>query len=138
MGEDPDLEILSKPESIRLLTTATVGRVVFTDMSLPGVHPVTFVMDGEEVIFRTRDGSTFASAVNDRIVAFEVDELDAKHQRGWWVTVIGPAKTITDPAEIARLTSLPLLPWGPGEKQHFASIRIEIIEGRRLGPARGG
>ncbi|MEQ7127408.1 pyridoxamine 5'-phosphate oxidase family protein [Actinopolymorpha sp. B11F2] len=135
MSEDPDLKFLNRSECLRLLASATVGRVLFTHMSLPTAHPVTFVLDGNAVIFQTKDGSTLAEAVDNRVVSLEVDEVDIEQKRRWWINVIGNSHTVTDPAETDRLSGLPLLPWGSGEHQHFVRIKAQAIQGWRLRPA---
>jgi hypothetical protein len=39
---------------------------------------------------------------------------------------------VTAPEELRRLRSLPLLPWAAGDKEHFVSIKADLISGRRL------
>ena len=60
------------------LDTASIGRVVFTDGGLPVVLPVTFVLDGDAVVFRTRAGSRLAGITSGSVLAFEVDDAGAR------------------------------------------------------------
>ena len=72
------------------LDTASIGRVVFTDGGLPVVLPVTFVLDGDAVVFRTRAG-WLAGITSGSVLAFEVDDAELALRVGWSVTVCGQA-----------------------------------------------
>ena len=50
--------------------------MVFTAGALPAVHPVIYLLDDEEVIFRTAAGSKLAAATRHQIVGFQADEID--------------------------------------------------------------
>ena len=52
--------------------------MVFTDGGLPVVLPVTFVLDGDAVVFRTRAGSRLAGITSGSVLAFEVDDAGAR------------------------------------------------------------
>ena len=134
MFESAGLEVLEPSECLRLLSGASLGRIVFTDQALPAVQPVNFLMDGDAVLLRTTVGSKLDAAARNAIVAFEVDEIDLDKHRGWSVTVIGHAEVIADPVEIDRLSCLPLHAWSPTDRNHFIRIRMEIIQGRRIAP----
>jgi nitroimidazol reductase NimA-like FMN-containing flavoprotein (pyridoxamine 5'-phosphate oxidase superfamily) len=41
------LEVLDRDECLRLLATATLGRIGLTSQSLPTVLPVNFILEGE-------------------------------------------------------------------------------------------
>jgi hypothetical protein len=43
-----------------------------------------------------------------------------------------PWPDITDPAHLARLRSLPLSPWAPGDKARYVRVRPRAISGRRV------
>ena len=85
-------EVLGLAECQRLLGTVSIGRIVFTVGALPAVHPVNFVVDGDEILFRTNSATKLAAATRNAIVAFEVDAFDgATARRGrrgaWWSSV---------------------------------------------------
>lgn len=127
-----EFEVLDVMECLRLLDGALVGRVVFTDKTLPSVQPVNFVLDGDAVIIRTAVGSDLARAVRDAVVAFEVDDIDLEQWRGWSVNAIGRAEVVTDPYEIDHLAALPLpIRTGRGERQ-FVRIPMTLLSGQRL------
>ncbi len=95
--------MLSREECLRLLAVTPIGRLVFTHRALPAVQPVNFVLDGETVVIRTAIGSRLAAATRDAVVAFEIDDIDARTGSGWSVTVLGRARGVSDPEEVARL-----------------------------------
>ncbi|OUC94750.1 pyridoxamine 5'-phosphate oxidase family protein [Streptosporangium minutum] len=128
------LQVLSREECMHLLATSPIGRIVFTDRALPAVQPVNFHLRGEDIVIRTTTGSKLAAATRRTVVAFEADDFDPDTRTGWSVTVVGHARAVDDPAEIAGLAALPLLPWAPGARDHFIVIVAEQVSGRRVHP----
>jgi nitroimidazol reductase NimA-like FMN-containing flavoprotein (pyridoxamine 5'-phosphate oxidase superfamily) len=129
------LEDLNRAECLALLATHEVGRLAVVVGGRPLVLPVTYVLDGEHVVFRTAAGSKLAGAVRGP-VAFEVDELDARTRQGWSVLVQGRAEEVTaydSPAARERVTALPLQPWADGDRPHWLRIVPSAVTGRRLG-----
>ncbi|MBB4916988.1 pyridoxamine 5'-phosphate oxidase family protein [Streptosporangium saharense] len=126
------LDVLSRQECLDLISSATIGRIVFTDRALPAVQPVTFYLDGEDIVIRTGTGSKLAAATRHTVVAFEVDEFDVPTRTGWSVTAVGRAHAVSDPGQIDRLSRLPLTAWAPGERNHFIVVRAEQVSGRRI------
>ncbi|MEV3986357.1 pyridoxamine 5'-phosphate oxidase family protein [Nonomuraea sp. NPDC049758] len=126
------LQVLSREECLRLLSSTPIGRIVFTDRALPAVQPVNFCLDGERVVIRTSIGSKLAAATRHAVVAFEADEFDPAMRTGWSVTAVGHARAVTDPAETARLAALPLSPWAPGSRDHYIVVDAEQLSGRRI------
>ncbi|MFI9591801.1 pyridoxamine 5'-phosphate oxidase family protein [Nonomuraea sp. NPDC052265] len=130
------LQVLSREECLRLLSSTPIGRIVFTDRALPAVQPVNFCLDGESVVIRTSIGSKLAAATRHAVVAFEADEFDPAMRTGWSVTAVGHARAVTDPAETARLAALPLFPWAPGSRDHYIVVDAEQVSGRRIAEER--
>lgn len=126
------LEIPSRAESLELMASVPIGRVVFTDRALPAVQPVNFVLDGADVVFRTTPGSKLAAATRGAIVAFEADDFDSDKRTGWSVTIIGRARRVLDPEERAVVERLPLDSWAPGPRDHYVRIEAGLVVGRRL------
>jgi nitroimidazol reductase NimA-like FMN-containing flavoprotein (pyridoxamine 5'-phosphate oxidase superfamily) len=126
------LEILSRAESLRLLRSVPIGRLIYTHHAMPAVVPVNFVVDGSELLVRAGYGGALAAGIRGSVVAFEADDLDVDRQEGWSVTVTGQAREELDAAEIRRLASLHLEPWADGERDHFLKISTDIVQGRRL------
>ncbi|WP_271223118.1 pyridoxamine 5'-phosphate oxidase family protein [Streptosporangium carneum] len=130
--DSPGSWALSRCECRELLSTAGIGRIVFTDRALPAVQPVAFCLDGEDIVIRTMSGSKLATAASGGVVAFEADEFDAGTRTGWSVTVVGHARAVYAPEEIARMERLPLIPWTRGGRDYFITIRTEQITGLRV------
>ena len=135
MERDEDaLDVLTREESIDLLASASIGRVVFTDGGLPAVRPVTFVLDGDTIVFRTSAGSTLATKTSEAVVAFEVDDAELALRAGWSVCVCGRATTEPISAALAsRLHS-----WAPGTRDRVVRIPLTVVTGRRIRPHPGG
>lgn len=128
---------LSRQECTELIAGGGIGRVVFCSDPGPQVYPVTFIVDGGDVVFRTSSYTALGTALQDRSVAFEVDELDHDNRRGWSVIVTGVAERLDDPDEITRLShSGELEPWVAGVRQMYVKISPRAISGRRIGGAR--
>ncbi len=121
---------LTKGECFHLLAGGRLGRVAFTDELGPVVLPVNFALDRNMVVFRTDDGAKLDASRGSR-VAFEVDGSDAA-AGGWSVMVRGEAVEVTDPAELKRLSELPLHPLAPGAKRHYVRILPAALTGRRF------
>ena len=128
----PVLRVLDEDECRRLLRRAPVGRLAFTEGALPTIQPVSFVVAGDDVVIPTGTGSKVAVAARGAVVAFEVDELDAARRTGWNVTVVGPSRVISEPAEVAALDALGARAWAPAEAPCYVAVRIALIRGRRL------
>ncbi|WP_157518771.1 pyridoxamine 5'-phosphate oxidase family protein [Herbidospora mongoliensis] len=125
------MQVLSREQCLFLLAHSAIGRVVFTDQALPAVQPVTFCLDGEDIVMRTAPGSRLAAATRDNVVAFEADDFDAALSTGWSVSAIGRARAAAEPREITRLGRLPLKVWTPGGIGHFIVMTTDWLSGRR-------
>ena len=128
------LQILDDGESLELLSSVPIGRLVFTKGGLPAVRLVNFVLDGDSLIFATADGDKYRAAERGDVVAFEVDAVDEDRHLGWTVTAAGHLSVI-DPDEAESLRhGLPLRPWAPQHDNYLIRLGIETLEGRRLVP----
>jgi uncharacterized protein len=128
----PRLETLSRPECLRLLATACVGRIVYTDHALPAVTPVNYAFDGTAVVFRTSAGSRLAAGTRDAVVALEVDALDERLRTGWSVVVVGLAEEIRAAGALLRAEQLRLASWVDGDLDVFVRLVPAEVSGRRL------
>ena len=126
------MEWLTPDECLALLASVPVGRIVFSSRALPAIAPVNHVVHDGSILIRTGAGSKLAAAVRQAVVAFEADDLDPETRTGWSVVVIGEASRIDDDHEVARLSEVPLRPWGPGRHDHLVRITIAEITGRRI------
>ncbi|OLZ65294.1 pyridoxamine 5'-phosphate oxidase [Streptomyces sp. IMTB 2501] len=128
---------LDRAEALRLLSSVSLGRIVFTLQALPTVRPVAHVMDGGDIVIRTREGAALASPAQEGdgtgvVVAYEADAIDPDTHLGWSVVVTGYARLVTDPHELARVRSL-LRPWAPQQGLDQAvRIHPELVTGVML------
>jgi uncharacterized protein len=133
MAATSTFEVLTEAECRRLLAEQEVGRVAFVDGEFPIVLPVNFVIDGDEIAIRTDLGAKL-----DRIplhrVAFEVDGVEQWNHSGWSVLVQGFGQDVTDAVgrRYEDLRRRGLSTWPPGEKEHWVTIQIHRISGRRI------
>jgi uncharacterized protein len=126
-----------RAESMRLLASTQVGRLIFTVAALPAVPLMNFAVADGLIVLRTAADTTVAPKVHDPIVAFEADDLDAATSSVWSVVVTGHATRVTDPELTARYQAVPLVPWAPAERDQFVTITTEVVEGRRVSRAAG-
>ncbi|GAB4585591.1 pyridoxamine 5'-phosphate oxidase family protein [Nocardia sp. IFM 10818] len=126
---------LTREEALRLLSSVSYGRVVFTREALPAIRPVNHLLDeGEIIVVRTRLTSRLTSAVRadaNVVVAYEADDIDPIRQLGWSVVVTGIARTVTDPERVARYERL-LRPWVTGAMDTVVAIEPTLVTGVRL------
>jgi nitroimidazol reductase NimA-like FMN-containing flavoprotein (pyridoxamine 5'-phosphate oxidase superfamily) len=128
------LEVLERNECLRLLGTATLGRIGVSSGALPTVLPVNFRFDGRQILFRTGAGSKLDAATQNAVVAFEVDEIDPVAHTGWSVMVTGIARELTGSSELAAARTPPLARWAPGNDHRVIAISPELVSGRRIVP----
>jgi hypothetical protein len=114
------------------MASVPVGRIIYTRRALPAVELVNFALDHGDIVISTDRSGKLAAATRGAVVAFEADELDLAGQSGWSVTAIGPSHEVTDPDELARLRTIGLRSWVPGERDHFIRISPVMLNGRRL------
>jgi hypothetical protein len=122
---------LDEAECRRLLATASVGRISFTDGALPAIVPVPFALHEGQVLVPTRCSSPLASAVRGAVVAFGVDSFDPGTETGWSVTVVGPSRVLRDPQGMVALAvaGLPGRWTGPG--RCVIAVQVGLIRGWR-------
>jgi nitroimidazol reductase NimA-like FMN-containing flavoprotein (pyridoxamine 5'-phosphate oxidase superfamily) len=128
------LEVLDRVECLRLLATASLGRVGICSGALPVVLPVTFRLVDDRIVFRTAPGTKLDAATRNAVVAFEVDSIEPFSHSGWSVCVTGVASAVTDPAEVDQLAAAHVPWWAPTDDGHFVAISTQMISGRLLTP----
>lgn len=126
------LEILHLADCFRLLESVPVGRVGFLARGEVVILPVNFLVDGQDILFRTGSGSKLGSLEIGHYVGFEADHYDSATHSGWSVVANGLAEIVEDDDESARLDALGLAPWGAAEDQTWIRVRPTSITGRRI------
>jgi hypothetical protein len=128
------LEILSKADCLRRLSSVPLGRLVYTYGGLPAIRLVNFVLDDDTIVFSTGPGDKLRAAERGDVVAFEADDVDLERHVGWTVTAIGHLSVVTADETAALRSSLPLHSWLPMEDPDVVRLGIESLHGRRLVP----
>ena len=129
MVTDPDatFDDLDRAECLELAARHKIGRLaVVMRAGSPLVVPVNYVLDGDVVVFRTAPGSKL-TALGERPVSLQVDEVDEAHDAGWSVLIQGVAVEMTLPPVGIEIDS-----WAPGDKDHWVRIIPASITGRRI------
>jgi uncharacterized protein len=126
------LEILHLGDMFRLLATVPVGRIGFMADDEVAVLPVMFLVDGQDVVFRTYPGSKLSNIDLGHYVCFEVDSYDADAKTGWSVVARGLVEKESE-ASCARLDTPDMDSWGgSAETRLWMRIRPASITGRRI------
>ena len=131
LGESRSLESLTREECIELLSSAVVGRVVFTLSALPAVVPVTFGLLDDALVLRTSEGTRLAAAADGGVLALEADEIDPVAHTGWSVVVTGIAALVSDPMRRALIACI-VEPFVSGENDVSVSLPLTVVTGRRV------
>ena len=127
------LEILPLADCLERLASVPVGRIGFHADGEMVVLPVNYVVDGQDVVFRTASGSKLAAAGDHDPVAFEADDYDPQTRCGWSVVVSGQAETVYEDALIRRLSRLDLHPWATAvDRPFWIRIRPTSVTGRQI------
>jgi nitroimidazol reductase NimA-like FMN-containing flavoprotein (pyridoxamine 5'-phosphate oxidase superfamily) len=128
------IEVLSRDDSLSLLTTVPVGRIGLSMDALPVVLPVNYALDrdGERLVLRTAEGTKLRAALHRSVVAFEADHIDPFSHTGWSVLVRGSSCVLTDGHEIERARRLPLRPWANEHTDYWVAVSLDLVTGRRV------
>lgn len=133
---DVPVEVLGEGECLRLLGTARLGRIGYTEGALPAIRPVSFTVRDGAVVIPAQRGSSVVRALSGAIVAFSVDSYGAEDGAGWSVTVVAPTRVVSEPADLAELDLLLLADPGAGPLCYLVLER-GLVRGWRTG-ARAG
>jgi hypothetical protein len=128
------LEELPPQESMRLLGSVSLGRIVFTARALPAVRLASHLVDHDHVIIRADADAPITSRLTSEagtVVAYEADAVDPAEHLGWSVTVVGLAHQVTDP-DAAAAFSRALGPSAGSGKDQVISIHANLVTGFRL------
>ncbi len=131
-----ELEDLSPDECFRLLATADVGRLVYQDDLGPLAVPVNYAMQGHDIVFRVEGGTKQTAAMQQPMLAFEVDHVDEDRHSGWSV-LLARARSEVDqerlPALLQTMEGHVPMPWACGHHNVWLQFVPHTVSGRRLG-----
>lgn len=122
------LRELTEQECRVLLTTSAVGRIGLSVSALPVIHPVNYVVDGDDIVIETGDPMKLRAALDEQVVCFEIDGHDPVSHEGWSVLVTGRAQVCVEPG----LADTPVTAWAMPRESLYIRIRPELITGRRI------
>ena len=131
------LERLSDAESLDLLATVRLGRLVYNGPSGPMALPVAYRLDEGSIVLGTWDPVLFDEDLRTGIthaeyqVAVEADQIDVQTREGWFVLVRGAAHHLDTEAERAPFIDAGLEPWVEGVPAHFIRVTPNSIWGNR-------
>ncbi len=125
------LKVLAERECIQLLASRVLGRVAVVVDGEARVFPVNYLVDGDDIVFRTGEGTKLDAARAGALVTFEVDDSDPLYHTGWSVMVTGPLEAVTELRELRRMHGLPVRAWGR-DGRHVVRMPIARVSGRRI------
>lgn len=125
-------EILDRTACLELLETAWLGRVGVSIAALPAILPVSYLLDGGSVAFRSEPGSKLEAIGRGEVVCFEVDHADRVEGTAWSVLVVGQARAVTDPVQRAALDERGADLWPPVDSAAWVCLDTSVISGRRF------
>ena len=133
-----ELEDLPPDDCFRLLAAAHVGRLVYQDDLGPLAVPVNYSMAGQDIVVRVEGGAKRA-AMQQPMLAFEVDHVDEDRKFGWSVLVRGVGAEVDPervPALLRAMDGHFPAPWAFGIHNVWLKIAPHAVTGRRLGKER--
>jgi nitroimidazol reductase NimA-like FMN-containing flavoprotein (pyridoxamine 5'-phosphate oxidase superfamily) len=128
---DGPIEQLDEVGCRRLLGSARVGRLSFTDGALPAILPVAFAVHDGSVFIPARRNTFLLSAVRGAVVALGVDSYRDAVGAGWSVTAVGPARAVRHPDAVAEVDALDLLPADGTTSGGDVAVKLALLRGWR-------
>jgi nitroimidazol reductase NimA-like FMN-containing flavoprotein (pyridoxamine 5'-phosphate oxidase superfamily) len=131
----PGLVRMSEAESMELLASERLGRLVYNGPDGPTALPVVYKVDAGSLVLGTWDPILFDEdlrtgiAYADYQVAVEVDQIDMPSREGWFVLVRGAAHHLDTEAERAPFIHTGLEPSVQGVPAHFIRVNPTSIWG---------
>ena len=124
MTDSTDLVDLTRDDCLHLLGAGVLGRVVFTAAAMPAVKPVSYVLHGDEVVFRVPDSGSLSTATRHAVVGFQVDDINPVTHAGWSVLGVGQAYPITDADRRSMAAT--------GTPTHSVALPLQQLTGQRV------
>ena len=137
------MDAISEAEALQFLEEAMVAHIGVVQDGEPYVTPMSFVVDGRSILFRTKPGKRYEAIASHPKVCIEVSHFD--ENTGDWISVVVRGKAVerTDQATTSRTVGLLMdkyravlgSPLGHGGLQplatfpHVVEVPIEEISG---------
>ena len=129
---------LDGAECRRLLGTATVGRISFTDGALPAIVPVPFAVHEDTVLIPAEYTSPMVAALRGAVVAFGVDSYDSGTETGWSVAVVGPSRVLGDPRQFVATRGIDLPRRWAEPGRCLIAVQVGLLRGWSSGALNRG
>jgi len=132
--EQPEssIEHLTAEECWRLLDNVRFGRLAVAAAGDLDIFPINFAVNGEDLYFRTGEGTKLMAAMLAERAALEADYRDKAAGEAWSVVVKGRPEVLDQSADIAVAEELDLQPSVTTPKQRFIRLSATRISGRRF------
>jgi uncharacterized protein len=120
----------------QLLAAVSFGRLAVVDGGQPVIVVLNHALNGEDIVFRTREDSRIAQLTGDgRTVpaVFEVDSAYPSQHSGWSVIARGGLVRENDPERRRKVRSQ-ITSWAEGERDTILCLRVQELTGNRVGP----
>lgn len=124
--QDSPTTPLSEAESWDFLGQHEFGRLAFHLVGEVHITPINYCVDGQNLVFRTAQGSKLLAMYMNDDVAFETDQVRGLEAIS--VIVRGRAR-ILEGSQARRAEELPLRPWVGTAKHIVVSIEVSEITG---------
>ncbi len=127
------LEEMDPRESMALLGSVPLGRIVFTARALPAVRPARHLVADDHIIICADGGVAITSEKPGAgtVVAYQTDAIDPADNLGWSVTVVGVAHRVADPAAAGAFRRA-LNHWADDGNDQIISMSPGVVTGFRL------
>ena len=143
------MEPLTAGQAMRFLGESLVAHIGVISAGVPYVTPMSFVVDGDRILFRTKPGKRYEAMLENPAISIEASKFD--NETGDWTSVIvrGRAAEAGDDATISLTVQLLFDKYGSvlgsplsrGEFQpmasfpHVVQVPIDEITGMTSGRA---
>ncbi len=126
-------EELSQERCWELLCSQDTGRFGFNYKIRVMILPVSYLVHGRAIYFRTSAAGTIGDAVPRLSSSFEVDGARTDRSEGWSVLVSGPSSHVEEPALLTYLWGQVMEePWAGGPRNDFIRIHAAVVTGRHV------
>lgn len=131
MSEQNPMKTLSGEECWERLGQEEFGRLAYHLADEVHIAPINYAVQGEDLLFRTAEGSKLLGVVMNQDVAFEIDRISDEDEVAWSVVARGAAR-ILEGDEARAADNLRLRPWVSTDKFNVVAIAVEELSGREF------